>query len=147
MNGLRRLPGKRLQHAREAHIHVVDVARSNLVQIDQRYVNLGRVRISGIDASVVRRVPVGSLQQLMRLLSESNVALLNIVRSQKPRSVAELARLTGRPKASLTQTLRRLERFGLISFRPTTGRRKTPEIVCDKVRLDVVITGENAGAP
>lgn len=123
------------------------VLRVEVVPADDRSRERSVMITSGMDASVVRRVPVGSLQQLMRLLSESNVALLNIVRTQKPRSVAELARLTGRPKASLTQTLRRLERFGLISFRPTTGRRKTPEIVCDKVRLDVVITGENAGAP
>lgn len=89
--------------------------------------------------STVRKVPVGSLQQLMRLLSEPNVALLQIIKLHEPRSVAELARLTGRPKASLTQTLRRLERFGLIAFRQTSGRRKAPEIVCDKVTLNVVI--------
>lgn len=88
-----------------------------------------------------RQVSVGSLQQLMRLLSEANVALLHTVRDSRPTSVAELARLTGRPKASLTQTLRRLERFGLITFRQSLGRRKMPEIACDKVTLDVVIGG------
>lgn len=86
-----------------------------------------------------RQVPVASLQQLMRLLSEANVSLLHTVRDSRPTSVAELARLTGRPKASLTQTLRRLERFGLITFRHSHGRRKMPEIACDKVTLDVVI--------
>ncbi len=91
--------------------------------------------------STKRQVAVGSLQQLMRLLSESNVALLHTVRDSRPTSVAELARLTGRPKASLTQTLRRLERFGLITFRHSHGRRKMPEIACDKVTLDVVIGG------
>lgn len=95
-----------------------------------------------------RQVTVGSLQQLMRLLSETNVALLHTVRDCRPTSVAELARLTGRPKASLTQTLRRLERFGLITFRQSHGRRKMPEIACDKVTLDVVIgNGEASVAP
>lgn len=97
---------------------------------------------SGSNGSAVKRqVAVGSLQQLMRLLSESNVALLHTVRDSRPTSVAELARMTGRPKASLTQTLRRLERFGLITFRHSHGRRKMPEIACDKVTLDVVIGG------
>lgn len=100
---------------------------------------------NGTDANVVKTVSVGSLQQLMRLLSESNVALLDVIRVAHPRSVAELARLTGRPKASLMQTLRRLERFGLVTFRSTTGRRKMPEIVCDTVRLDMVLAGGREG--
>lgn len=95
---------------------------------------------SGVNGSaMVRKVPVGSLQRLMRLLSEPNMQLLNVVKTKRPTSVSELARLTGRPKASLTQTLRRLERFGLIEFRQSNGRRKAPEIVCDSVMLNVVI--------
>lgn len=92
-----------------------------------------------------KTVPVGSLQKLMRLLSEPNVKLLNMIKTMRPKSVAELARLSGRPKASLTQTLRRLERFGLIAFRSSNGRRKAPEVVCDKVTLDVAITGTDSG--
>lgn len=87
-----------------------------------------------------KTVPVGSLQKLMRLLSEPNVKLMTIIKTGRPKSVAELARLSGRPKASLTQTLRRLERFGIIAFRQSSGRRKAPEVVCDKVTLDVMIS-------
>lgn len=102
---------------------------------------------SGSNGSTVRRVvPVASLQAFMRLLSEPNVQLLSMIRTRRPRSVAELARLTGRPKASLTQTLRRLEKFGLVMFRQSSGRRKVPEVSCEMVTLDVVISTEPSSA-
>lgn len=91
-------------------------------------------------SAATKTVEVGSLQKLMRLLSEPNVKLMTMIKTVRPKSVAELARLSGRPKASLTQTLRRLERFGLIAFRQSSGRRKAPEVVCDQVTLDVMIS-------
>ncbi|MEM1371978.1 MAG: MarR family transcriptional regulator [Pseudomonadota bacterium] len=80
-----------------------------------------------------------SLDALSRLLSERNIALLQIIKTQAPRSVAELARLSGRPKASLTLTLRRLEKFGIVGFKDVDGRRKVPVVVCDRLLLEVDI--------
>lgn len=84
-----------------------------------------------------REVSATTLDALSRLLSERNIALLNIIREQRPASVAELARLSGRPKASLTLTLRRLEKFGIIAFKNCDGRRRVPTVVCDRLRLEV----------
>lgn len=127
---------RQMEDGRILHVEIVPAMKG------QRTVTIS----TGVNGkSSKRQVAVGSLQQLMRLLSESNVALLHTVRDSRPTSVAELARLTGRPKASLTQTLRRLERFGLITFRHSHGRRKMPEIACDKVTLDVVI-GAGSGS-
>lgn len=84
-------------------------------------------------------LPASSLDKLTRLLSKRNLWLLNLIRKEEPQSVAELARLSGRPKASLTLTLRRLEGFGIIVFREIRGRRKVPVVVCDKLMLEVAL--------
>ncbi|MGH1417783.1 MAG: MarR family transcriptional regulator [Hyphomicrobiaceae bacterium] len=84
-----------------------------------------------------KAIPVDSLDKLTRLLSGRNLWLLNLIRKNQPQSVAELARLSGRPKASLTLTLRRLESFGIIAFRESGNRRKVPYVICDRLMLEV----------
>ncbi len=79
------------------------------------------------------------LDAFSRLLSKRNVELLKLIKETKPQSVAELARLSGRPKASLMLTLRRFNNFGIIEFVETDGRRKIPMVVCDRLRLDIPI--------
>ncbi len=80
-----------------------------------------------------------TMDALSRLLSERNIALLQMIRDRRPRSVAELARISGRPKASLTLTLRRLEKFGMVAFKDVEGRRKVPTVVCDRLLLELEI--------
>lgn len=83
--------------------------------------------------------PAASLDTLSRLLSVRNINLLKLIKEKSPQSVAELARLSGRPKASLTLTLRRLEQFGIVSFKGVNGRRKMPVVSCDRLMLEVSI--------
>lgn len=112
--------------------------------------NLRFVRVSPHKAEPGRKpcsVGATTLDTLSRLLSERNLALLQIIREQRPRSVAELARLSGRPKASLTLTLRRLEKFGIVAFRNRDERRKVPTVVCDHLRLEVSLDETGARGP
>ena len=44
----------------------------------------------------------GSLEALLRLLTPENRALLAAIRDRKPRSIAELAEITGRAAPNLT---------------------------------------------
>lgn len=83
-----------------------------------------------------------SLDTLARLLSERNIGLLKQIKEAAPRSVAELARISGRPKASLTLTLRRFEKFGIIEFREVDGKRKVPVVVCDRLMLGLDIDAD-----
>jgi predicted transcriptional regulator len=77
-------------------------------------------------------------EKLMRLLSDRNVTLLKLIKSAEPQSLSELSKLSGRPKASLTRTLRRLSSLGIVSFRKSkTGRGKAPVVDCDRLRLDL----------
>lgn len=92
-----------------------------------------------------RALPPAAVEQLMRLLSARNVGLLRLIRSARPQSVAELARLSGRPKVSLMQTLQRLEHFGIVAFQPTGGLRKIPVVVCDRIELDLPLAPPHGG--
>lgn len=76
-------------------------------------------------------------EKLMRLLSDRNLKLLKMIRTDKPKTLAELSRLSGRPKASLTRTLARLSDLGIVVLVKSKGRGKIPQVACDRVRLDV----------
>ena len=49
--------------------------------------------------------------------NDSNRALLKIIRETEPQSVAELAKVTGRLRSSLSRTLKTMSRYGLVDLR------------------------------
>lgn len=81
-------------------------------------------------------------EKLMRLLSDRNLKLLRLIRTAEPKTLAELSRLSGRPKASLTRTLARLSDLGIVTLRKSRGRGKVPLVTCDRVRLEVSLLPE-----
>ncbi|MEO1205912.1 MAG: hypothetical protein AAFV45_06230 [Pseudomonadota bacterium] len=115
---------------------VLHVEIGPLNQENERHV---RVRRGGRAVKTRDETSATTLDAISRLLSERNLSLLKLIKDRKPRSVAELARLSGRPKASLTLTLRRLQKFGIVAFRDVDGRRKVPSVVCDQLMLEVSI--------
>jgi hypothetical protein len=84
-------------------------------------------------------------EKLMRLLSERNLQLLKMIRTAEPKTLAELSRLSGRPKASLTRTLARLSDLGIVVLVKSKGRGKIPKVACDRVRLEVSLLPETEG--
>jgi DNA-binding transcriptional ArsR family regulator len=84
-------------------------------------------------------------EKLMRLLSDRNLKLLKLIRSAEPKTLAELSRLSGRPKASLTRTLARLTDLGIVVLVKSKGRGKIPKVACDRVRLEVSLLPEPDG--
>jgi len=82
-------------------------------------------------------------EKLMRLLSDRNLKLLKLIRTAKPKTLAELSRLSGRPKASLTRTLARLGDVGIVVLVKSKGRGKIPTVACDRVRLEVSLLPED----
>lgn len=76
-------------------------------------------------------------EKLMRLLSDRNLSLLKLIKSARPQSLTELSRLSGRPKASLTRTLKRMAALGIVTFQKSKGRGKVPVVACDRLLLDV----------
>ena len=77
-----------------------------------------------------------SVEAVVRLLTPDNRRLLALIRDRKPRSVAELAAMTGRAQPNLTRTLAKLEAVGFITMR-TEGRRKTPSVAVKKIVVEI----------
>lgn len=79
---------------------------------------------------------IESAEALLRVLTRDNRELLKTLRDQRPQSVAELAKLTGRAQPNLLRTLAKLEAFGLINFK-TVKRRKVPVPTVHRLRLEI----------
>lgn len=84
------------------------------------------------------RVWFTSFESLGRVLSGSNMLLLEMIRNNRPRSVGELARLTGRAKSNLSRTLSNMERLGLVEMRAVENR-KVPTINYDCVQFEFAL--------
>ncbi|NWK76915.1 MarR family transcriptional regulator [Aquitalea sp. LB_tupeE] len=55
-----------------------------------------------------------SMATMAAVLSEDNQSLLRLIRDKRPKSLTELAELTGRQVPNLSRTLRMMEGYGLI---------------------------------
>lgn len=82
------------------------------------------------------RPSLESADTLLRVLTPENRCLLQIIRDEKPESVAELARLSARAESNLLRTLAKLEAIGLIEIR-TVGRRKQPVCCAKSLRIEI----------
>jgi len=77
-----------------------------------------------------------SVDAVVRLLTLENRELLAIIRDRKPRSVAELAQMSGRAQPNLTRTLAKLEAAGFITMK-AAGRRKAPSVAVKKIVVEI----------
>ena len=77
-----------------------------------------------------------SVEALVRLLTPENRRLLAVIRDRKPRSVAELAEITGRAQPNLTRTLAKLEAAGFIRTK-LVGRRKAPSTAIKRIIVEI----------
>lgn len=82
------------------------------------------------------RPSVDSADVLLRLLTPENRSLMRTIRDRKPRSVAELARLTHRAQPNLLRTLAKLEAAGLLAFK-IIERQKVPVLRVGRLRVDI----------
>jgi len=77
-----------------------------------------------------------SVEALARLLTPENRRLLAVIRDRKPRSVAELAQMTGRAAPNVTRTLAKLEAAGFVAME-TIGRRKAPRAMIKRIVIKI----------
>jgi len=57
-----------------------------------------------------------SIKSLSQILSNQNQELLKIIIENRPKSLKELEKLTGRAKPNLSRTLKTLERYGIVEL-------------------------------
>ena len=58
-----------------------------------------------------------SMATLAAVLSEDNRALLRLIRQARPKTMTELAALSGRQVPNLSRTLRMMESYGLVTLK------------------------------
>jgi predicted transcriptional regulator len=69
-----------------------------------------------------------SIESVAKVLSEGNRALLAVIAAQRPRSIDELAQLTGRKQSNLSRTLRTMEKYGIVGLDKGERGRITPTV-------------------
>jgi predicted transcriptional regulator len=63
------------------------------------------------------RIWFNSIKSLANVLSEENQALLRLILDEKPESIAQLERLSGRKQNNILRTLRTMEQYGLVTLK------------------------------
>ncbi len=80
-----------------------------------------------------------SLESFAKVLSDRNRTLLKLIAEQKPESLTELAKFSGRAKSNLSRTLRTLEHYGLVHLEKGYKGRIAPRVPYSDIVLDVPI--------
>jgi len=84
-----------------------------------------------------------SIEAARNLLTPTRLALLRSVRSGRPGSIYELAKMVNRDFKNVQDDLRILERYGLIrmsdAMRPGKRRVRVPQSLFDEIELKIAI--------
>jgi len=80
-----------------------------------------------------------SVETFAKVLSDQNRELLALIAKENPKSISELARMSGRAQSNLTRTLKNMESYGFVTMK--TGERgcKQPFVSYSGIVLDMSI--------
>jgi predicted transcriptional regulator len=76
------------------------------------------------------------LSALRSLLSNEKARIMNVIKTKKPKSIYELAKILGRPFKAVFDDIKFLERFGFINFIKESSKKRVsyrPELAVDKI--------------
>lgn len=91
------------------------------------------------------RVWFPSTESFARVLSAANRGLLRTIAENSPRSLEELAALTGRRKPNLSRTLKTMANYGLVRLDRGPRGRIAPCVIHERIELELPLVGkENA---
>ncbi len=81
------------------------------------------------------KVWFSSAESFARVLSDHNRAVLQIIAEAGPKSLTELAELTGRKKSNLSRTLKTMERYGFVQLERGARGSVIPRVLYDRISL------------
>jgi len=86
-----------------------------------------------------------STESFAKVLSAGNREMLRVIAEQKPRSIEELAQLTGRQKSNLSRTLKTMAGHGLVTLKAGEKGRIAPAVTHESITLDLPLVGYSSG--
>ena len=76
-----------------------------------------------------------TLKSMSQILSNENQNLLKLIIDQKPRSLAELEKISHRKKSNLSRTLKTLEKYGIVEL-PKKDGRLVPRVIATDFEVE-----------
>ena len=77
-----------------------------------------------------------SVETCMQILSTKNIELLKLIEKEKPASIVELSKISGRNKGNLSRTLKTFQRHQIIDF-IKEDRRKKPVALATQFDIQI----------
>ena len=85
------------------------------------------------------KIVVDSLDTLRRVLTPERLRILHVIKTRKPESIYELAKILGRDRSSVMKDLEYLRLLGLVEFEEL-DRKKKPIVTYDEIIIAVPLT-------
>jgi predicted transcriptional regulator len=82
-----------------------------------------------------------SVEAMRQVLTPSRLALLHLIRTRRPRSIAALAKLIGRNFKNVHADVKLLADLGLVHLEPGTHLRDsvTPTVPYDRIQFEIAV--------
>ena len=106
------------------------------------FVEAAEALLKGEIVKKQQRVYFENLDSFRKVLTEKRMTLLHTVKQNKPDTIHELARLLGRDIKNVSDDLKYLAELGLVSLDKAaegSGRKVTPRVKYEKIRLEIAI--------
>ena len=104
-------------------------------EIRQRMLDIAAGRLKPTTQEA--KIWVRSVDEFRKLVSEKNVNLLTAIRTQRPKSISELAQSIHEDQGNLTKRLKMLASFGLVELKEgerTRGKNAlVPRVLFDRI--------------
>lgn len=102
--------------------------------------------VKGVDKGIRKKLTdeslsVGSFNDLAKALTPKKRELLKVIKSRKPKSIYELAKMVNRSQENVFSEVKFLEELGLIeTVKETNGRERIrPFITFDKLEVEIAV--------
>lgn len=82
-----------------------------------------------------------SVDAMRAILTEERINLLRAIKTKKPKSIYELAKVTGRNIKNVSQDVNHLAELGLIDLKKSGDprRSKKPVLLADRIQVEITI--------
>lgn len=80
-----------------------------------------------------------SLEAARRFLTNERLKLLSAIKAFKPKSIYELAKITGKNIKNVSDDVNFLKELGILNFKESKTKRKSkkPVLLCDQIHVQV----------